>query len=48
MIEVAALFQKDPQVLIAHPDAGVETFADLAKLPTLLWARTASPHTSSG
>ncbi len=33
--EVAALFQKDPQVLIAHPDAGVEKFEDLAKLSTI-------------
>jgi NitT/TauT family transport system substrate-binding protein len=33
--EVAAIFQKDPQVLIAHPDAGVETFADLAKLKAI-------------
>ena len=31
-IEVAALFQKDPQVLIAHPDQGVEKFEDLKKL----------------
>ncbi|HMK70362.1 MAG TPA: ABC transporter substrate-binding protein [Xanthobacteraceae bacterium] len=31
-IEVAAMFQKDPQVLIAHPDQGVEKFADLKKL----------------
>jgi NitT/TauT family transport system substrate-binding protein len=31
-IEVAALFQKDPQVLIAHPDQGVEKFTDLKKL----------------
>jgi NitT/TauT family transport system substrate-binding protein len=31
-IEVAALFQKDPQVLIAHPDRGIETFADLKNL----------------
>jgi NitT/TauT family transport system substrate-binding protein len=31
-IQVAALFQKDPQVLIAHPDAGVTKFADLKKL----------------
>ena len=31
-IQVAALFQKDPQVLIAHPDAGVGKFADLKKL----------------
>ena len=31
-IEVAAMFQKDPQVLIAHPDQGVEKFTDLKKL----------------
>jgi NitT/TauT family transport system substrate-binding protein len=31
-IEVAALFQKDPQVLIAHPDQGIDKFADLQKL----------------
>jgi len=37
--EVAALFQKDPQVLIAHPDAGVEKFADLAKLPTIFMGK---------
>src|SRR6202140_5038970 len=29
---VAAMFQKDPQVLIAHPDAGVERFEDLKGL----------------
>ena len=33
---VAAAFQKDPQVLIAHPDAGVETLADLKGHPILL------------
>jgi NitT/TauT family transport system substrate-binding protein len=33
-IEVAALFQKDPQVLIAHPDQGVEKLQDL-KILTL-------------
>jgi NitT/TauT family transport system substrate-binding protein len=32
MIEVAALFQKDPQVLIAHPDQGIDKFSDLKKL----------------
>ncbi|MBN8944465.1 MAG: ABC transporter substrate-binding protein [Rhizobiales bacterium] len=32
---VAALFQKDPQVLIAHPGQGMESFADLKRLPTL-------------
>ena len=31
-IEVAALFQKEPQVLIAHPDQGIDKFADLKKL----------------
>src|ERR1700722_3532159 len=31
-LEVAALFQKDPQVLIAHPDQGIEKFEDLKKL----------------
>ncbi|WP_186391722.1 MULTISPECIES: ABC transporter substrate-binding protein [unclassified Pannonibacter] len=35
VVEVAAIFQKDPQVLIAHPDAGLEKFEDLAKLPTI-------------
>jgi len=33
---VAAVFQKDPQVLIAHPDAGVKTLADLKGHPILL------------
>jgi len=31
-VAVAAMFQKDPQVLLAHPDQGVKTFADLKKL----------------
>ncbi len=31
-VEVAALFQKDPQVLIAHPDQGIEKFEDLKNL----------------
>src|SRR5919109_3680270 len=31
-ISVAAMFQKDPQVLMVHPDAGVENFEDLKKL----------------
>jgi len=33
---VAALFQKDPQVLLAHPDTGVNTLADLKGHPILL------------
>jgi NitT/TauT family transport system substrate-binding protein len=35
-IPVAALFQKDPQVLLAHPDQGIETFEDLKKLTLLV------------
>ncbi|MCX5517609.1 ABC transporter substrate-binding protein [Kaistia defluvii] len=37
LVEVAAIFQKEPQVLIAHPD--VEKFEDLAKLDTLLLSK---------
>lgn len=33
---VAAFFQKDPQVLIAHPRQGVETIADMKSRPILL------------
>ena len=33
---VAAIFQKDPQVLIAHPNVGVNTLADLKGHPILL------------
>jgi NitT/TauT family transport system substrate-binding protein len=39
VVDVAAIFQKDPQVLIAHPDSGVETFGDLAKLPTIFMGK---------
>src|SRR6266852_6341306 len=31
-LAVAAMFQKDPQVLMAHPDQGIATFEDLKKL----------------
>ncbi len=31
-VDVAAMFQKDPQVLIAHPDQGIETLQDLKPL----------------
>jgi NitT/TauT family transport system substrate-binding protein len=31
-VAVAAIFQKDPQVLIAHPDQGIEKFEDLKSL----------------
>jgi NitT/TauT family transport system substrate-binding protein len=33
---VAAIFQKDPQVLLAHPDQGIERFEDLKKLTLLV------------
>ncbi|MET0271664.1 MAG: ABC transporter substrate-binding protein [Phenylobacterium sp.] len=33
---VAAYFQKDPQVLLAHPDQGIEGIADLKGHPILL------------
>jgi NitT/TauT family transport system substrate-binding protein len=39
VVEVAAIFQKDPQVLIAHPDQGLEKFEDLAKLPTIFMGK---------
>ncbi len=35
LVEVATIFQKDPQVLIAHPDQGIERFEDLATLDTI-------------
>jgi NitT/TauT family transport system substrate-binding protein len=31
-LAVAAMFQKDPQVLLAHPNQGIEKFEDLKKL----------------
>jgi len=31
-VEVAALFQKDPQVLLAHPDPAIQKFTDLKNL----------------
>src|SRR5687767_4971228 len=35
VIEVAAIFQKDPQIFMTHPTAPVQEFADLADLPTI-------------
>lgn len=32
---VGAIFQKDPQAFIAHPDQGLTRFRDLAQLPTV-------------
>jgi NitT/TauT family transport system substrate-binding protein len=36
MVVVAAIFQKDPQILMAHPDQGFETLADLKGHPILI------------
>jgi NitT/TauT family transport system substrate-binding protein len=36
VVAVAAVFQKDPQVLLAHPDQGIETFEDLKKVTLLV------------
>jgi len=32
VVDVAAMFQKDPLVLLAHPDQGIDTLQDLKKL----------------
>lgn len=39
VIDVAAMFQKDPQILMAHPDAPYKTFADLANAPTIFMGK---------
>ncbi len=36
MVVVAAIFQKDPQILMAHPEQGFETLADLKGHPILI------------
>jgi NitT/TauT family transport system substrate-binding protein len=36
MVTVAAIFQKDPQILMAHPDQGFESLADLKGHPILI------------
>ncbi|MBS1165425.1 MAG: hypothetical protein H6R00_1450 [Proteobacteria bacterium] len=35
IVDVASMFQKDPQILMAHPGVGMDTFADLAKADTI-------------
>jgi NitT/TauT family transport system substrate-binding protein len=32
---VAAIFQKDPQIIMAHPESGLKEFGDLAKLKSI-------------
>lgn len=34
-IDVASIFQKDPQVIMAHPESGLKEFGDLAKLKSI-------------
>ncbi len=36
VVAVAAFFQKDPQVLIAHPDSGIETLAAMKGKPIMI------------
>jgi NitT/TauT family transport system substrate-binding protein len=39
VVVVAAMFQKDPQALLAHPGQGYENFADLARAPVVMVAK---------
>jgi NitT/TauT family transport system substrate-binding protein len=39
LIDVAAIFQKHPQVLMAHPDQGIEKLEDLVKVPTIFMGK---------
>jgi len=39
VVVVAAMFQKDPQALLAHPGQGYEKFENLAKAPVALIAK---------
>ncbi len=39
VVGVASLFQKDPQMLMTHPDAGIETFGDMNKLTTIFMSK---------
>lgn len=36
MVTVAAIFQKDPQILMVHPDQGIDTLADMKGMPVLI------------
>lgn len=38
-VAVAAIFQKDPQAIIAHPGQGFDTWADLKKAKTVLLSK---------
>ena len=47
-VAVAAMFQKDPQVLIAHPDQGIDEIRGPQDAHAVRLARRASPATFSG
>jgi len=38
-LTLAAIFQKDPQVMLAHPEAGFETLGDLARASQIFMGR---------
>ncbi len=44
VMEVAAMFQKDPQIIMAHPESGLKAFGDLAKLKYALHRRRPLRH----
>ena len=35
VMTVGAIFQKDPQIIMTHPEMGITSFAELANVPTL-------------
>ena len=39
VVTVASMFQKDPQILMVHPDSPYETFADLAKAEKIIMGK---------
>ena len=39
VINVAAMFQKDPQILMTHKGVGMDTFADIAKADTIFMGK---------
>ncbi len=43
-VTVAAIFQKDPQILVAHPDTGVESLADLKGRPIYVSAASTTTY----
>lgn len=39
VVTIASIFQKDPQILMVHPDSPYETFADLAKAEKIIMGK---------